>query len=363
MNTETFSSGHAASVGAPLNPQQNPIEAARAARLRYVSDSKPGIRREVRGDSFTYFDVKNDEITDEKTVGRIRALAIPPAYTDVWICPQENGHIQATARDARGRKQYRYHARWRATRDEAKYDRMLAFANALPKLRARVESDLSRRGIPREKVLAAVVKLLETTNIRVGNEEYARDNEHYGLTTLRNEHADVQGQKVNFRFVGKSGKAHDITLRDSRLARIVAKCQEIEGQELFTYLDDDGKPHSLHSEDVNEYIHETVGGAFTAKDFRTWSGTILCALRLAEFTGDCTEREAKKNITAAIKQVSEQLGNTPAVCRKCYVHPAILDKYLAGTLAQDLKKPVEKSDLCEEEAAVLALLHPEVEGS
>lgn len=351
---------------APLNIQQDPQEAARAARLRYVHDNRPGIRREMgKGDSsFVYVAPDGTEITDEATLQRIHALAIPPAYTNVWICPHTNGHIQATARDARGRKQYRYHERWRTLRDQTKYDRMLAFAGALPKLRARVEADLRRAGMPREKVLAAVVRLLETTNIRVGNEEYARENEHFGLTTLRNEHADVSGATVHFRFVGKSGKAHDISIQDRKLARIVQKSQELEGQELFAYVDADGTTHNIHSEDVNEYIRETAGEAFTAKDFRTWSGTILCALCLADFTGDCTKADAKRNIAQAIKQVAEQLGNTPAVCRKCYVHPAILDKYLAGTLASDLKNPVENAgDLCDEEAAVLSLLHPNVAGS
>lgn len=349
-----------------MNIQQDAEEAARAARLRYVHDDRPGIRREAgkNKNEFVYFAPDGSEITDEKTIQRIYALAIPPAYTNVWICPYANGHIQATARDARRRKQYRYHERWRAMRDQTKYDRMFAFASALPKLRARVERDLGQSGMPREKVLAAVVRLLETTNIRVGNEEYARENAHFGLTTLRNEHADVSGATVHFRFIGKSGKAHDISIKDRKLARIVQKCHDMEGQELFVYADADGGTHNVHSEDVNEYIQETAGDAFTAKDFRTWSGTILCALCLADFASDCTDAEAKRNITKAIKQVAEQLGNTPAVCRKCYVHPAILDKYLAGTLAADLKQPVaDMGDLCEEEAAVLQLLHPNVVGA
>ena len=363
MSNEKTETGGVLSDDVSPSSAQDPLEAARAARLRYVHDDKPGIRREVRDNGFIYFSPDGSEITEDKVLSRINALAIPPAYTDIWICPVANGHIQATARDAKGRKQYRYHERWRTIRDQTKYDRMFAFANALPILRARVESDLNRSGMPREKVIAAIVRLLETTNIRVGNEEYARDNEHYGLTTLKNEHVKVMGGRVNFRFTGKSGKAHDITLRDSRLAKIVARCQDLEGQELFQFVDDEGITHKIHSEDVNEYIHAVAGESFTAKDFRTWSGTILCALCLADFSDFDTDRQAKKNITTAIKQVSQQLGNTPAVCRKCYVHPAILDRYLAGTLVKGLREPTRnQSKLKNEEAAVLSLLHPEVAG-
>jgi DNA topoisomerase-1 len=307
-------------------------------------------------------------VTDEKTLTRIRALGIPPAYTDVWICPLANGHLQATGRDARGRKQYRYHARWRETRDETKYGRMLAFADALPGIRARVEQDLARPGLGREKVLATIVRLLETTFIRVGNEEYARENNHFGLTTLHNEHVDVEGAKLHFHFTGKSGKEHEISVRDPRVARIVRKIQDLPGEELFQYVDaGTGERRAVHSHDVNEYLHEITGEHFTAKDFRTWAGTLLCALALREEEKiPASATEARKNVVAAIKTVAEQLGNTPAVCRKCYVHPAVLDKYLDGTIRETLAQQVEQQVAADphalkpDEAAVMRLLREEV---
>ena len=341
---------------------EDPVAAAKAAGLRYVTDTRPGIRRERVGDDFRYIGVDGQPIQDQPTLDRINALGIPPAYTDVWICPIKNGHLQATGRDARGRKQYRYHTRWRETRDETKYGRMLLFGEALPRIRERVAQDLSLPGMPREKVLATVVRLLETTMIRIGNEEYARQNDSYGLTTMRNEHVDVEGSTVRFHFRGKSGKEHDITLRDRRLARIVKRCQDLPGHELFEYIDEENQPHTIGSDDVNAYLQEITGEHFTAKDFRTWAGTVLCALSLKETETADSETAAKKNVVAAIKSVSERLGNTPAVCRKCYVHPAVIDSYLEGTMIEALGQYVaeETKDtphaLTAEESAVLAFL-------
>ncbi len=346
-------------------------QTARDAGLRYVSDRRPGIRRERDGDDFRYVAPDGTTITDEATLARIRSLAIPPAYTDIWVCPLANGHLQATGHDARGRKQYRYHPRWRAVRDEDKYGRMLAFGGALPRIRERVARDLARPGLPREKVLATVVRLLETTHIRVGNEQYAQENNHYGLTTLHNEHVDVAGTKLQFHFVGKSGKAHQITLRDPRLARIVARLRDLPGEELFAFQDHDGRTHNIGSQDVNAYLHEIAGEEFTAKDFRTWAGTVLAALALQEAEAFSSQAQAKKNVTAAIKRVAEHLGNTPAVCRKCYVHPEVLASYTDGTLAQALRREVEEvaqemadvgHDLLPDEAAVLALLRQRLGG-
>jgi DNA topoisomerase-1 len=340
----------------------DPAAAAKAAGLRYVSDTGPGIRRKRAGRNFRYIGVDGKPIRDTEQLRRIKALAIPPAYTDVWICPLPNGHIQATARDAKGRKQYRYHPRWREARDETKYERMLAFASALPRIRERVEHDLARPGMPREKVLATIVRLLETTNIRVGNEEYARQNEHYGLTTLRDEHVDVEGTKIRFHFLGKSGKEHAIDLKDKRLARIVKRCQDLPGQELFQYVDENAELRAVHSGDVNDYLREIAGEEFTAKDFRTWAGTVLCALCLTEFDAFEGDSQAKKNVVQAIKTVAERLGNTPAVCRKCYVHPAVLDAYMDGTMLETLKQQTEQEmesaphDLRSEEAALMVLL-------
>lgn len=340
-------------------------EAARAAHLRYVSDQKPGIGREKDGDHFRYIAANGSPITDGATLERIRKLVLPPAYTEVWICPLPNGHLQATGKDARGRKQYRYHERWRSVRDENKYDRMLAFGEALPKIRAQVQDDLKRSSLPREKALAAVVHLLETSRIRVGNDEYARTNQSYGLTTMHNKHADVTGQTVHFRFKGKSGKVHDIDVRDARIARIVKKCQDLPGQELFGYVDGaSGETKDIASDDVNQYLHEIAGQEFTAKDFRTWSGTVLCALSLLAMDECDTATTAKKNIVEAIKEVSAQLGNTPAVCRKSYIHPAILDCYSNGTLAEGVKLPEDVQEmiapdapqLSPQEQAVLAFL-------
>lgn len=333
-----------------------------AAGLRYVTDSQPGIRREKDGDTFRYFKPNGGLVTNEKTLERIHALGIPPAYEDVWICAFSNGFLQATGRDAKGRKQYRYHQRWRATREETKYERMMAFGEALPKIRAQVEHDLGLLGLPRPKVLATVVRLLETTLIRVGNKEYAKENHHYGLTTLHNRHVEIEGATLHFHFRGKSGKEHTIDLKDRRLARIVSHLRDLPGYEVFQYLDDNGERQTVESSDVNQYLKEITSEEFTAKDFRTWAGTVLASLALQELEAFDTETQAKKNITSAIKTVSQRLGNTPAICRKCYVHPAVLESYLDGTLWSALAQRTELElvdtlhCLRPEEAAVMALL-------
>ncbi|MBV8198335.1 MAG: DNA topoisomerase IB [Candidatus Eremiobacteraeota bacterium] len=308
----------------------DPVAAARAAGLRYVSDQMPGIRRRRAGNGFAYVGSDQKTVVDPAVLARIRALAIPPAYDDVWICPDPSGHLQATGRDARGRKQYRYHKDWREVRDEAKFDRMLGFAKSLPAIRERVERDLSLPGLPREKVLATVVRLLELTLIRVGNDEYARANRSYGLTTLRDRHVRVDGTRVRFHFRGKRGIVHEVGVRDRRLAAILRRLVEIPGQELFEYLDDAGHRHTIHSQDVNTYLREIAGSDFSAKDFRTLAGTVLCALALAAAVKSQNQRQARENVAAAVKSVAERLGNTPAVCRKAYIHPAIIDEYLAA---------------------------------
>ncbi|GAC1583506.1 MAG: DNA topoisomerase IB [Candidatus Elarobacter sp.] len=338
-------------------PTEGP-EAAKAAGLRYTTDAIPGIRRVKRRKSFAFVAPDGTPITDEKEIARIRSLAIPPAYSDVWICPVANGHLQATGRDARGRKQYRYHKRWRAIRDETKFDRMLAFAKALPAIRAGVARDMAKPGMPREKVLATVVSLLEATAIRVGNEEYARDNESYGLTTLHEEHAEVKGSTIRFHFRGKSGKVHDIEVKDKRLARVVKASQELPGQNLFEYVDDDGQPRPVHSDDVNDYLREVAGGDFTAKDFRTWEGTMSCALDLAAAKAE-DAGERKNAVTEAIKRVAEKLGNTPAVCKKSYIHPGVIDEFLNSGALDLIEKAVRKADphaLTRHEAAVIDLV-------
>ncbi|HET6879589.1 MAG TPA: hypothetical protein VFI31_05530 [Pirellulales bacterium] len=338
------------------------IDTARTAGLRYVHDNKPGITRRRVGGRFQYLAPNGRRVRDGATLARIRSLAVPPAWTEVWICPLDNGHLQATGRDARGRKQYRYHPRWRQVRDEHKYSRLIDFARALPRIRSRVRRDLSRRGLPREKVLAAIVRLLETTLIRVGNDEYARQNNSYGLTTIRNRHVRVKGGTLHFDFRGKSGVEHEIDLHDPRLARLVRKCQDLPGQELFGYLDEQGEVHDVGSSDVNDYLREISGHDFTAKDFRTWAGTALAAQALEEFQEFDSQAAAKRNVTSAIERVAERLGNTKAVCRKCYVHPAVIDAYLDRTLVETLKHKTERalrqslSRLSSEEAAVLALL-------
>jgi DNA topoisomerase-1 len=338
-----------------------PRDAARSSGLRYVNDRSPGIRRVRVGKGFRYVTPQGSTVRDKAEVARIRALVIPPAWQDVWICPLANGHLQATGRDAKGRKQHRYHPRWREVRDEAKYDRILDFAAALPDIRRQTEKDLSGTSLSRRKVIAAVVQLLEKTLIRVGNDEYARDNRSYGLTTLRAGHVKVSRSKVRFRFKGKSGKYHDIELSDARLARIVSRCQELPGRELFQYLDDDGKVQDINSSDVNDYLREVAGREFTAKDFRTWIGTGLAARALQEMLGFSSDAQAKRNILAAVESVATMLGNTRSVCRKCYIHPAIIDSYLDRSLAKTLsmrasQRLAHSSSLSRTETAVLALL-------
>lgn len=335
-----------------------PEAAAEAAGLRYVSDASPGIRRTRSGKGFRYAGPDGRAIRDAATLDRIRALAIPPAYTDVWICPSPNGHIQATGRDARGRKQYRYHPRWREVRDETKFGRMLAFSAALPALRRRVDRDLGRPGLPREKVLATVVRLLESTSIRVGNDEYARTNNSFGLTTLRDKHVEIAGSTVRFEFRGKSGKVHQCDITDRRLARIVQRCQAIPGEELFQYLDDEGARQTIDSGDVNAYLREITGQDFTAKDFRTWAGTLLAVEALRAAGPQRSARAVKSAIVSAIDQVAEALNNTRAVCRKYYVHPAVLDAFQDGRLEAGLtaKNGNGARGLRETERALVRLL-------
>lgn len=342
--------------------REAPTLAARRAGLRYVSDGTPGIVRKRRGKAIRYLAADGSPIEDEATLARIKALAIPPAWADVWICPTDRGHIQATGRDEKGRKQYRYHARWRETRDGTKYNRMAAFGRALPSIRQATDEDLKLPGMPRRKVLAAVVHLLELSLIRVGNEEYVRTNKSFGLTTMRNRHVAVEGPTIEFRFRGKSGVKHRISIKDRRLARVVARCQELPGQELFTYIDEEGEPQHLDSGDVNEYLREISGHDFTAKDFRTWAGTVLASIALQEFEAFDSDVQAKRNIVQAVERVSKRLGNTPSVCRKCYIHPAVLDAYLEGSMLEALRRRTDRAmassigALKPEEAAVLALL-------
>ena len=315
-----------------LAPSPDVQEDARAARLVYVGDQDPGIRRRKGGTGFSYIDPDGKPVRDAATLDRIRALAVPPAWTDVWICPDPRGHIQAVGRDQKGRKQYRYHARWREVRDSHKYDRVIAFGRSLPRLRRRIEQDLGRRGLPREKVLAAVVRVMEITLIRVGNEEYARQNRSFGLTTLRDGHVRIGGGRAIFEFRGKSGKAHRTGFQDRRLARIVKACQDLPGQRLFQYLGEDGEQHAVESADVNAYIREVMGGDFSAKDFRTWAGTVAAARALVLQEPCASATQAKRNVGACVKAVAGVLGNTAAVCRGSYIHPAVLAGYADGTL-------------------------------
>jgi len=341
----------------------DPVESARQAGLRYVNDAMPGIRRVRRGKTIRYVGPEGAPVTDAKELGRIKTLAIPPAWTDVWICAHPRGHLQATGRDARGRKQYRYHPRWRQVRDETKYYRMLAFGEALPRIRQQVDHDLSLPGMQRTRVLAAVVRLLETTLIRVGNEEYARDNKSYGLTTMRNRHVDVEGSALVFHFKGKSGVKHVVGVRDRRLANIVKRSRDLPGQHLFEYVDDDGEVQAIDSGDVNDYLKEITGEDFTAKDFRTWAGTVLAAQALEELADFDSETQARKNIVRAVERVAERLGNTPSVCRKCYVHPEVFNAYLERATIHTVQEQIQYDlthalpDMDPEEAAVMALLY------
>ncbi len=338
-------------------------DAAESAGLVYVHDDRePGITRRKSGAGWSYRAPDGHVIKDRATIERIDKLAIPPAYTDVWICPTDKGHIQATGRDDKGRKQYRYHAAFREVRESAKYEHVTAFAEALPKIRATVKAHMALRGLPREKVLATVVYLLETTLIRVGNEGYAKQNHSYGLTTLEDRHVDAHGADLRFAFKGKSNKMWNLKVHDRRVATIVKACHDLPGQHLFQYVDHDGHSHSVSSHDVNDYLREITGRDVSAKDFRTWAGTVLAALALHEFGTIDTEAKAKKNVRAAIERVSARLGNTPTICRKCYVHPAVVNSYMSGNLLLEIKEEVDaelRDDLPRlkpEEVAVLTLL-------
>jgi DNA topoisomerase I len=330
-------------------------QAAREAGLRYVTDATPGIHRRSRGEQFHYEAADGRRVKESETLSRIKSLVIPPAWRDVWIAPQANAHLQATGRDARGRKQYRYHPRFRASRDATKFERMLDFGRKLPVIRRKVKRDLALPGTPREKVLAGVVRLLERTLIRIGNDEYARTNKSYGLTTMRNRHASVNGSKVKFEFRGKSGVQHAVKIDDPVIARLVRKCQDLPGQQLFTYTDEEGAATPVGSEDVNEYLRAAADDDFTAKDFRTWAATVMTLAALRRVEEFASETEAKKNVATAITAVAEVMGNTPTVCRKCYIHPLIVDAYLErGFGSSNGSSPPRH--LRGEEAAVLKLL-------
>jgi DNA topoisomerase-1 len=341
----------------------DPVESADEAGLIYVNEHDAGIRRRRAGRSFTYVDARGQRVEDPATLARIRTLAIPPAWTDVWICGSPRGHVQAVGRDARHRKQYRYHPRWCEVRDAAKYARMLAFARVLPAIRARVAGDLARRGLPREKVLAAAVRLLELTLIRVGNAEYARHNGSFGLTTLRDRHVRVHGAVVAFHFRGKSGKPHAVDVTDAALARIVRRCRALPGPNLFQYVDARGRRQPITAGDVNDYIRDAAGADFSAKDFRTWAGTVLAALALADAVPATSRRQAARIVATAVATVAQRLGNTPAVCRKGYVHPGVIDAYLDGITLRAVRgaaRPAVADGLAVEEARVLALLEARV---
>jgi DNA topoisomerase I len=344
----------------------DPKEAAVAAGLRYVSDASPGIRRKRKGANFTYHDKEGKRIRDPSELKRIRSLVIPPAWERVWICPQANGHLQATGIDAKGRKQYKYHPTWRTVRDEAKFERLLSFAEVLPRIRARVAEDMSRPDLSREKVLATIVRLLEVSLIRIGNEEYAKENKSFGLTTMRSRHVEVEGSTVRFQFRGKSGRKHTVEVSDRRVARVVQKCQDLPGQQLFEYETPAGEVIAIASEDVNAYLQRITGQPFTAKDFRTWTGTVLAAIALGKMEEVDSQTLGKRNIVTAIEAVARLLGNTVAICRKCYIHPAIPTSYLDGTLARTLRVKADSQiaqhlhELKPEEAAVITLLRQEL---
>jgi DNA topoisomerase-1 len=346
----------------PVEAALDPEVAAKQAQLRYVDDSAPGITRHKARNGFDYRLPDGVLVRDINTLKRIRSLVIPPAWTNVWICLHSNGHLQATGRDARGRKQYRYHPRWREVRDEAKYSKLLVFTRVLPQLRAQVEEDLKRPGLQRERVLAAIVRLMELTFFRVGNSEYAKANKSFGLTTLRDRHVAIEGGRIHISFRGKSGKHHETDINDRRLARIVKGCRDLPGYELFQYVDDDGERHTVGSAEVNEYLREITGEEITAKDFRTWAGTQLAAEALREFEAFDSEAERKRAIVRAVEKVAKHLGNTPTICRRCYIHPAVLEGYLDGSMLQALANNTQKylaeniDGMSAEEAAVTAFL-------
>ena len=341
----------------------DPVTAAASAGLHYVTDDRPGITRKMGALGFRYYRPDGRPLKSHTDLKRIRTLAVPPAWTRVWICPDPRGHLQATGRDARGRKQYRYHPEWRAHRDGDKFDRLETFAAALAVIRARTAADLAKSGLPREKVLATIVQLLERSLIRVGNDEYAKSNKSFGLTTLRDQHVEVKGSSLRFEFRGKSGKRHSVGINDRRLARIVKQCRDLPGQELFQYVDAEGHTQDVNSADVNAYIREITGAEFTAKDFRTWFGTVLAARALRDFRDPDSMAASKRNVLRAIEAVAGVLGNTPAVCRKSYIHPAILacymDRSMASKLSRTLPPSVKRvaSRLRPDEAAALRILH------
>jgi DNA topoisomerase-1 len=350
---------------APADPRTS----ARRAGLRYTTDSRPGITRRRAGRGFSYRVPGGATVRDRATLGRIRSLAIPPAWNDVWICPEPAGHLQATGRDARGRKQYRYHPRWRLRRNDTKFERILAFARLLPRIRRRCDRDLAGRSLTREKVLAAMVRLLELTLIRVGSDEYARLNRSFGLATLRGRHVSVRGETIRFRFRGKSGRQHDVDLRDRRLAGIIRRCQELPGQDLFQYVDADGNPHDVTSDDVNAYLREAAGADVSTRDFRVWAGTVVAYRALSALEPADDDRGSRRNVVGAIRASADALGNTEAVARQSYVHPAVVDAYLAGTLKQARRHRTSKTASEKDskggdaitEAAVLALLESPVD--
>lgn len=333
----------------PLTPEA----AAREAGLRYVSDTGPGIRRRRSGTGFSYRDADGRLLRDKTTLQRLRSLAIPPAWTEVWICPRADGHIQATGRDARGRKQYIYHPDFRSLRESGKYAALPGFARLLPVIRAQVTSDMARNGLPREKVLAAIVYLLERTLIRIGNADYAAQNGSHGLTTLTRRHVKVESGRLRFRFTGKSGRSWDLQLHDRRVLKVIRACQELPGQELFRYRSEDGTVLAVSSADVNDYLRSVSGSEVTAKDFRTWAGTMMAALALQAFGPPQSQREARRNLKAAISEVSGKLGNTVTICRKCYIHPAVIERYMAGDHRLRMPATTDAAGLQPEEIAVL----------
>ena len=362
MSTQTTSMSQVVQKNVQADSIASSVASAQAAGLRYVTDTHAGIIRKRAGKHFSYVGLDGKPIHDEEVIQRIRSLGIPPAWKNVWICPNPRGHIQATGRDAKGRKQYRYHPLWRKIRDENKYDRMVTFGKALPTIRERVSHDLALSGLPREKVLATIVRLLDTTSVRIGNEEYARENGSFGLTTLRDEHVEIKGATVRFQFRGKSGKDHSIDVKDRQLAKIMKRCRDLPGQELFQYIDENGQPRTVESGDVNAYLQEVTGQDFTAKDFRTWAGTVTATCALQDLGEYESETQAKKNVVRAIETAAQHLGNTPTICRKSYVHPEVIDGYLHGSLLCALKAHDEEAivealnGLRPEEISVLAFL-------
>jgi DNA topoisomerase-1 len=348
------SAAGAVKIVEPATPPPTAGDAEKAG-LEYVNDGEPGIRRQKHGSGFRYLDSAGKPVRDPYTIARVRSLAIPPAWTDVWICASENGHLQATGRDAKGRKQYRYHVDFVAVRDSAKYERLVEFAKTLPGIRATIAQHMALPGLPREKVLATIVHLLDSTLIRVGNDSYARENDSYGITTLRDGHVKIAGSELRFQFKGKSGKTWRLTMRDRRVAKIVRSCQEVPGQHLFQYLDEAGSALRVTSTDVNDYLRSITGRDVTAKDFRTWAGTVLAAILLHEMGTPDSATAAKRQIRAALHQVATRLGNTVAICRKCYVHPCVLEAYSEGALRLRLLA-AKDSALRAEEAAALRFL-------